>query len=362
MTTLTQPNLLLEALTYLGRIANGHSLPYMEHRIRQRKIKPSYDFSHTFALLKELAAELEKNLSPTDEGLMELFTNLEGFPHNTIGSASTAFLLFYPLLDHFNGNPESLSEEVESMTADDVACSIADILNLSDTVISPDSFQEHDLVNLLLPLSIPDKSKITLLNICHNYHKLFRDVSRLLFPVIEILKTQTEKIRLLSGNFLDLIAESGSRIYLEETSHLVFSENIQYTIRPFLFGMDTILTSEPSGDSVDVYCGILRGELLSMLNETSNSHDDIFEAYRLLGDRTRFDILRYLCGHDAYGLELSEQFSLSRNTIHHHMNRLTAGGLVSCRTDGNRTYYTLNKTAFAALLRHQEELFGLSTQ
>ena len=38
-----------------------------------------------------------------------------------------------------------------------------------------------------------------------------------------------------------------------------------------------------------------------MLTEQRNSGDDIYEAYRLLGDRTRFDILCYLRGRSAYG-------------------------------------------------------------
>lgn len=360
MITSIQPNLLLEALAYLGRMANGNTLQHMEHRIRLRKIKPSAAFNHTFTLLKELSTDLEKAIPDDNEKLMELFVNLEGFPHNTIGSSSIAFLLFYPMLEQFDEDIEALLAYTDRITIDQAAYHIACTLNLIDSSVDPADFHESDLISLLLPLSIPDKSKLAILRTCHDFHNLAVQVYRLLFPVIQFLKTETERIQALSSSFIALVEENGSRQYLKETSHLNFSDQLHYVIRPFLFGMDTILTSEAGADRLNVYCGILRRELLSMLNEMGNSYDDVFEAYRLLGDRTRFDILCYLCSHDAYGSELSEHFSLSRNTIHHHMNKLTGNGLVTCRNDGNRTYYTLDKSAFALLIRHQEELFGLT--
>lgn len=359
MITSTQPNLLLEALAYLGRMANGNTCQHMEHRIRLRKIKSSAAFNHTFGLLKELSTDLEKVI-PDDGNLMELFVNLEGFPHNTIGSSSIAFLLFYPMLEQFDKDPESLLAFTDQMSIDRAAYHIACTLNLTSETVIPDHFRESDLIDLLLPLSIPDKSKLAILRTCHDYPTLARQVYGLLSPVICFLKTEQERLLALSEAFIQLVEKTGIRPYLKETSHFNFSDQLHYVIRPFLFGMDTILTSENSSDHLNVYCGILRQELLFMLNEMGNSYDDVFEAYHLLGDRTRFDILCYLCSHDAYGLELSEHFSLSRNTIHHHMNKLVSNGLVSSRNDGNRTYYTLDKAAFALLIRHQEELFGLS--
>lgn len=360
MNTSTQPNLLLEALAYLGRIANGNTCQHMEHRIRQRKIKPSSAFTHTFTLLKELSTDLEKALPTEDGSLMDLFVNLEGFPHNTIGSASAAFLLLYPFLDSYEGNTEDLLSRFNELTVDRAAYHIACTLNLIQPAMDFDHFTEHDLIDLLLPLSVPDKSKLTILHLCHNYQDFIRRISKLLFPVIHFLESLEEQISSLSENFISLVTQTGGRHYLEDTSHLNFSEASSYRIRPFLFGMDTILTFDSNSETTDVYCGILRRELLSMLNEMGNSYDDVFDAFHLLGDRTRFDILCYLCSHDAYGQELSEHFSLSRNTIHHHMSKLTNSGLVISRIDGNRNYYTLDKAAFSTLIRHQEELFGVS--
>ena len=153
------------------------------------------------------------------------------------------------------------------------------------------------------------------------------------------------------------IQSAGCAGYLAQTSHLVPAPGGQYLLRPFIFGMDTSLTSDRPDGSVCVYCGILREELLAMLSGQTPIRDNVYEAFHLLGNRTRFDILCYLRDHSAYGQELSGRFGLSRNTIHHHMNKLMACGLVRCTTDGNRVYYALDAGAIDLLLEQQRQLF-----
>ena len=58
----------------------------------------------------------------------------------------------------------------------------------------------------------------------------------------------------------------------------------------------------------------------------------------------------------AYGQELSDHLGLARNTIHHHMSKLASAGLVTCTVDGNRVYYTVDKSAADRLLIRQRQL------
>ena len=94
-----------------------------------------------------------------------------------------------------------------------------------------------------------------------------------------------------------------------------------------------------------------------MINGKNNTPNKLYEAFNLLGDRTRFDILCYLHKQRAYGQELSTHFNLSRNTIHHHMNKLINYGFITSTTDGNRVYYSLNTSTFKELIEYQKELF-----
>ena len=153
------------------------------------------------------------------------------------------------------------------------------------------------------------------------------------------------------------IGNEGCDAYLTRTSSLILSQGSHYRLRPFLFGMDTNLSS-PLEDGVScIYCGILREELLEMLIGKASNRDLVYEALRLLGDRTRFDMVCYLRDHEAYGQELSARFGISRNTVHHHMSKLSTAGLVRCTASGSRVYYKLDPDMVLYLLQLQRELF-----
>ena len=81
------------------------------------------------------------------------------------------------------------------------------------------------------------------------------------------------------------------------------------------------------------------------------------EAFHLLADRTRLEILLYLRDHPAYGQELADHFGLARNTIHHHMNKFYNAGLVTCTVEGARVYYALDKEHLRSLVEKQTMLF-----
>ena len=128
-------------------------------------------------------------------------------------------------------------------------------------------------------------------------------------------------------------------------------------VRPFVFGMDTLLAVSPAEPGpVQVYCGVLRRPLQTALASAKGPEVEVYEAIKLMADQSRFDILCYLRDHDAYGQELASRFGLSRNTIHHHMTKLLAAHLVKCTVDGNRIYYRADEESIARLIDRQREL------
>lgn len=161
----------------------------------------------------------------------------------------------------------------------------------------------------------------------------------------------------LSGILDEKIRQEGCESYLSRTSRLVRAQGSRYRLRPFLFGMDTTLSSQLGERECCIYCGILRDEMLEMLHRRSSDRDTVWEALHLLGDRTRFDLVCYLRDHEAYGQELSAKFGISRNTIHHHMSKLSSPGLVRCTASGSRVYYKLGPDMVLYLLQRQKELF-----
>lgn len=79
------------------------------------------------------------------------------------------------------------------------------------------------------------------------------------------------------------------------------------------------------------------------------------EAMKLLGDRSKMDILRILKEQRAYGSELARKLGLTTPTISHHMQALIDCNLVGLEKVNNRVYYQLNRRRLEEIL---EELRG----
>ena len=350
-----QPNLPLEALSYLGRRAAGNTWEDMEQRLRQRRAAISPAFLHMLTLLKEVTARLDA--VTIDEDTLALFRNLEGFPHNTVGTGSPAFLLFYGLLEQWDGDSSGFFRAAAARTAGEAAWHMALAMDLGEEYTSA-SLDTGEFMDLVLSAPLPDSTRIAVLDTYRRRKEITAQLTAPLEAVLKILHQEQKHLDTLAQMLSRKINAEGCEAYLTRTSRLRPAPDTSYQLRPFLFGMDTSLTSDEVCGVVQVYCGIGRDELLEMLAVRAPVEDDVFKAFKLLGDRTRFDILRYLRSRSAYGQELCNHFGLSRNTIHHHMNKLVDCGLVRCATDGNRIYYSLDQNAVALLLDQQRTLFA----
>ena len=350
------PNLPLEALAYLGRRAAGNTWDQMEQRLRQRRITIPASFRDMLTTLKTLSARLDAALD-IDEDTLFLFRNLESFPHNTVGTGSPAFLLFYGMLEQWTGDIPGFIRAISERSPGRTAWHMALAMDLGEECTATE-LSAGEFMELVLSAPLPDSTRIAVLDTYRRSAELTARLAGPLAAALEVLHQERETLDALCAMLAKKIDDLGCEAYLTRTSRLRPAPDISYQLRPFLFGMDTSLTSDEVAGVVQVYCGIGRDALLEMLAVQAPVQDDVFKAFKLLGDRTRFDILCYLRSRSAYGQELCNHFGLSRNTIHHHMNKLVDYGLVRCATDDNRIYYSLDQNAIALLLDRQRALFA----
>lgn len=352
-------NPLLEAMAYLGRKAAGNTWEQMEEKIRKKGIDPSPDFLSTMQQLKAVTAQLDG--IPEDPEVLALFLNLDGFTRNTIGSASRAFFLLYGFLESYDGDFAQLVRRSQAMTPAQRAHHIALALDMAEEC-DPERTDPGDFMRMVLSLAIPDTGKVAIMETYQNFPGLMVQLQGVMTPLLSAIEHQQTQLQQLCDLLFEKLEALGCEAYLAGTSSFTPADNVRYTLRPFVFGLDTDLTTDREAGQVSMYCGILRQELLTMLSSLRSSRDSVFDAFRLLGDKTRFELVCYLSHRSAYGQELSQRFDLSRNTIHHHMSKLSQCGLVRCTADGNRVYYTLNRPRIRALLAFQEELLGIKDQ
>ena len=348
-------DILLEALTCLGRRAAGRDWNAMAQRIAQQSNLPSAELLEVLGVLQHLTDELDL-LCPLEEPLLkELFGDLEGFPHNTIGSASRAFFLLYPILDQYQGDPAEFARLAAARDGEQVAWGIASIFE--EDLPASRRLSPQQYLDLILSLAVPDSTRMALLALSRNYAQVTIRAMDCLTPVLDYLTGHQPLMEQTARPFLQSCAQTPPEQFFAQLSRMTPESNVTYLVYPFLFGADTVLTLPLSDGRVRFYCGVLRRELQNLVSGSNSAQDQVCEIYRLLGDPTRFYILCYLRGHNAYVQELSHQFGLSRNTIHHHMNKLMDCGLVHCMVHGNRMYYSLDQERMQLFLKRQKLLF-----
>lgn len=354
------PNPLLEALAYLGRKAGGYSGQYMADRMTQRGVKELDRFWAQFAPIGDLTESLDRCVAVEPQALEQLFSNLPGFPYSTIGAYSPAFLLFYPVLNVYDGDFSLLMEHMRALSPGHVARHLMLSLGLCDDLAPVEEAASGKLMDSIRSLDIPSDSKLILLDIFHRYDTFLEGAAACLAPTLEALDGLREELASIALAFGRELEALGLEDYLRQTSSLSLTSGMTYHIRPFLFGMDTNLSLDPSflqrPGEVLLYSGVMRRCLLEQLSRAEDESTEVYTAIKLLGDRTRFDILCFLRDRSAYGQELSDQFGLARNTIHHHMSKLSNAGLITYTVDGNRVYYAVDKQAVDRLLTRQRHL------
>lgn len=346
-------NLLLEALAYLGRRAAGFDTGWMLDRLHRRGVEDVREIEERSAPIARLTRTLDRTVKVDEERLAYLFGNLPGFAYNTIGSYSRGFLLLYGAVSRFRGSCAGAADRIRDRTGAQLAGDLAMLLDLSEE----QELSGEELSARVLALNIPAESKVAVLELYHRGADLFDEALAMVERVVKRLERERALIEKCCEGFVREIREQGPEAVLAQTSALNSSPERSDVIRPFLFGMDTLLAVTPAeAGPVQVYCGVLRSPLQTALASAKGPEVEVYEAIKLLADQTRFDILRYLRSHDAYGQELAAKFGLSRNTIHHHMTKLLAAHLVKCTVDGNRVYYRVDEKSISRLLDRQREL------
>ena len=354
MEILHEINPALEALAYLGSRANGHTLDRLEERLQARGVRKAEPFHRASAALRELLQDLDTEVSVPAETLQRLFGDIKGFSYSTIGSYSPAFLFFYPMLSR-RQDFETLMQQMERLTPDETARNMMISLSLEEQS-GPAAGAAAKLVSRVLALTIPTESRLALLEIHQNYRTLLPEIAACLRPAIAALETESGRIQEIIEAFCREVEGLGTESYLRETSSLAITPEVHYHLIPFLMGPDTNLSMEQEDGSVLICCGVMRLSLRRTLAENSSA-SQVYDAIRIIGDKTRFDILCYLRDHPAvYGQQLCNHFGLARNTIHHHMSKLVNAGLVTCLVEGNRIYYTTDREHLSYLLNQQRQL------
>ena len=105
-----------------------------------------------------------------------------------------------------------------------------------------------------------------------------------------------------------------------------------------------------------LYVGVLHS---AVAEANSSPFDDtkLCRMLKVMGDKSKFEILRLVSDSAKYGQQLAQALDISTATISHHMSQLEDAELIRIERDANRIYYTLNRETVEYIVKNLNKLF-----
>jgi len=108
-----------------------------------------------------------------------------------------------------------------------------------------------------------------------------------------------------------------------------------------------------------VYLGLCHKELHDYFNRDRTTDIDLGTALKIIGDPSKFEILKFLHEAPSYNLEIAKYLDLTAATTSHHMNMLYTFNLVTMKKESKKVMYSINYDTLRAVVDGIEKMFYL---
>lgn len=106
-----------------------------------------------------------------------------------------------------------------------------------------------------------------------------------------------------------------------------------------------------------IFQGVLTNKLDLYQKKLENAKEMLPPILKLLGDKSKFEILCLLKSHGRYNLEIAEELQLTPATASHHMSLLLSNHMVTVEKKDGRVYYQLNQETLREIMKCFREIF-----
>lgn len=348
-------NYLSETLNLLKKEVNKFQYDDLKNRVIRRYPNSSEILEQKIDLISSISNKVYTSLSFKEDRLSFFFKHLN---QNEICIADLLLLnsnnTLEPLISSRLEYIKSLSyskkihEFAVVLGSDDIAGNDKEDISVSSL---------EDLVTFIneLDIAIEDKWNVQLSFL--KMDELLDELTEILEASIISLKNYRSDIDTLIHGYSEYWETFIKNINILEyfSTTLKLDLGLDYdkvNISPSLFGCNTIVFSLENkvSEKNTIKIGILYDENMTIEYKPTCNPIEVYQNLKLLGDKSKFDILMYIKDKSAYGQELSKELNLSTSTISHHMSTLINARFVKVEQNLNRIYYSMNKENLKAFL------------
>lgn len=340
-------NYILESYMFLFYRSMDKEYKYEFKYNASRKFNvPDIEIYNIIAKEEKLYNIVNKKIKLNDEAVSWYFQR--GEERN---SSLAEILLSYMIYDDKN-----LNEFIELDDNEKFAHYLKIILSINsiDIAVKKD-MKQSEYINLIDTLDIPVEFKYKYVLLYQNHKRYFEEVIDMINLVSAELKKEehkfhdiideyerivNDKIEKADGNFFDFM-------------DVQFQYDGDILLRPAIMANNVVLISsfmrihnaypDKKFDQAIVYFGVNVIAFSKLFKKHELNEDKLTSILKILGDRSKYDILMSLKGKQMYAAEIAKMMNVTNATVSHHMRNLFQLALVRMITDNNRVYYTLNE-------------------
>ncbi len=349
-----------EMLCYFTRRINANSVSARVAELIRSMPSKAAKINQAAERALRIEAELDKRIETDDEAYRALFKRFDLNTTKDYLSHTPAYMLIgSTLLEDPSLSVQELREAVLKLPDDMRMFSIT--INQVNQYVYLDSphdasafMRQVDLANL------PSEGKWACIDCYLHFEERLEALAELLEKGVEVYNDVIKGIDVAPDYGVDTGDKDAFVKALSEVSSVSFDATSELA----LYGSDmlfssfifSIITHDGDEDHPDEWqqssaiTGFSKFKIRSIEQESCGSVD-MAEGLRAISDPSRLEILKILSERSVYGKELCAMLDLTPGTVSKHITKLVNAGLVDCRIDSIRAYYSLNKGNAYALLK-----------
>ena len=234
---------------------------------------------------------------------------------------------------------------------------------------SPETLDAVAITRYILKMDLPDALLYRLEEIYFNREAHIEKLCFIINEAVSFMNKYRDELESVINGFYDYWGRmQGDRSFYqfvtEDISFLSGMEEYKggYMLVPSLHFAEFSMSIPADSDKRKAVLSIslMYGETLSvnaMFGTASPklSTERAINALKLLSDKSRFEIMRYIHSHNAYGNEIAEHLGLTTATVSHHMSALLEANLISLEQKNGKIYYHINKDTLSQYINFYEE-------
>lgn len=367
---------LLETLGLIYLVKNFSSVrAECVQSLKEMEIDGEAFYKKNLSYLEKYVNEFEKKYVPDPEEDFFFGNSLEFF------ITVSAILIEYPELET---DIDTLTEDevlgrIESFFAEEIsqAAGRADFMEKRETAAGPDAVEKPEAAARLNAVEKPEvAAEPDAADKLDTMERRFALIQSMDYPeetkwkLLTFMNHPLEKCRALVGI---LRKNRPAFEYTLETNRECLETLLSEAPRELSSVMKNLVEELAPGEitiyqtavfplmewlnSKAAFQGIMTDKLYLYKKNLSDAREILPGMLKILGDKSKFEILCSLKERGKYNLEIAEELRFTPATASHHMGILLSNHFVTVEKKDGKVYYRLNSETIAEVIRYMEGVF-----